>query len=106
MREGLELWLRHVAAHAELYHIMLDRSGAHAAQLRSYLEKRIEPTMDALSDGVPIGIRLRFLVSAYMGVTEWWLSHKMPYPMEKMAEWLCVLTLSVRRPRSLLPGTH
>jgi AcrR family transcriptional regulator len=103
-------WFQHASAHAELYHIMLGRSGmrAFATQMRGYIEKLMAPQLEAEArardNPIPVAIQSRFLASAHMGVMEWWLERGQPlYSAEEMGQWLLALTGSVLHEPVSLP---
>lgn len=97
--DAIMRWFQHAAAHAELYHILLGRSGmrAHAIQMRSYIEKLMLPLLEervrARDHAIPVEIQSRFLASAFMGVLEWWLGRRQPsYSAQEMGQWLLALS--------------
>ncbi len=93
-------WFHHVAAHSELYRLMLGPGGmaSFAAQVRRYLERLMTPLIEeglqGDRSGIPPVLRSRFLASAFLGVIAWWLEQGMRQPAEQMADWLWTLTVS------------
>ncbi|MCY1081077.1 TetR/AcrR family transcriptional regulator [Archangium lansingense] len=99
LHQTLMEWFQHAAGHAELYHLMLGRSGmrAYSVQLRNILEQLMKRELTGASlpprlEGVPGSVLNRFMTSAYLGVMEWWLDRRSPHPPEEMARWLGALT--------------
>ncbi len=98
-------WFQHADEHAELYHIMLGRSGmrAFSVQLRNLLEQLMSLDLGRADfssrlQGVPVPVLNRFLTSAYLGVLEWWLDRRSLHSPEDMARWLGTMTARLTRP--------
>jgi AcrR family transcriptional regulator len=99
LHQTLLEWFQHAAEHADLYHLMLGRSGmrAFSVQLRNILEQLMNLDLEKANnplqlEGVPVPVMNRFLTSAYMGVLEWWLDRRSLHSPEDMARWLGALT--------------
>ncbi|WP_395845830.1 TetR/AcrR family transcriptional regulator [Cystobacter fuscus] len=92
-------WFQHAGEHAELYHLMLGRSGmrAFSVQLRNLLEQLMNLDLGRAEVvprlmGVPVPVWNRFMAAAYMGVLEWWLDRRTLHSPEDMARWLGTIT--------------
>lgn len=100
--EALVRWFKHAAAHPEIYQLMLGRGGmaAFAAQVRQHIEQLMAPWLEQMPrqerGAVPLAIHSRFLASACLGVTGWWIEKRMPHSAEEMAAWLWRLLASAR----------
>lgn len=111
LHQTLMDWFQHAAEHAELYHLMLGRSGlrAYSVQLRNILEQLMKGELENARlpprlEGVPGPVLNRFMTSAYLGVLEWWLDRRSPHPPEDMARWLGTLTsFLLERPLAAAP---
>lgn len=94
VQQTIVRWFTHVAAHPELYHLVICRNdrSCFVTQVRAHLERlitvRYEQRHGTGAGGVPSAMRQRFRASACLSVIGWWLEQRMPYTPEEMARWL------------------
>lgn len=89
---GLTLF-KYVEAHSEIVRVLLG-SQEILKQVIAEVEQRIVATHKAEPDSpVPLEIIAHFTITASINLVEWWLTNRMPYPVEEMGRYYYELVI-------------
>ncbi len=89
-------WFQYLQSNYLFFSTMLASKGAPYFR-NQFIEFLIEEFKDEVdvargkNSGLKKEIILHFIVTSYVGVVEWWITHEMPYPPHIMAEQIGVL---------------
>ncbi|NTU22708.1 TetR/AcrR family transcriptional regulator [Brevibacillus sp. HB1.2] len=89
-KTALQRTFEYLEQHASFYSIMLKSKGN--AVFRSQMETMFRQSLSEHLDSINLDrklnkdITVQFLISAGVGVLEWWITHSMPYPVSVMVE--------------------
>jgi AcrR family transcriptional regulator len=89
-------WFEYLENHYLFFSTMLVSKGAPSFR-RQFLEFLIEEFKDEMdikkgkNHGLNEDVILQFIVTSYVGIVEWWITHGMPYPPRVMAEQVGIL---------------
>lgn len=85
----------HVAEYQHFYKLMLCGAGIgrFQKQLRDYIAEHAESKIYAFTSStqkfvVPLPVQAQFLAGAVISILTWWLEQNMPYPPERMAQYV------------------
>jgi AcrR family transcriptional regulator len=82
----------HIAAHSDLYRVLLSSGSAALEPLMDYARGEALSILNQLSDPpVPPPILAEHLVATIFALVQWWLAEDMPYSAQEMAVYLATL---------------
>ena len=83
---------KHIAAHGDLYRVLLSSGGAALEPVMAYAQKEALVSLEQLEDPpMPPAILAQHMVATVFALVRWWLETGMPYPPEEMAVYLAQL---------------
>ena len=95
MEDTITYTFEYMEKNAGLYRTLLKQSGAYSfhSRLMSMLLQRFDEQIDMDRTGLNVkkDILIQFVVSAIVGVAEWWFMNDMPYPPKDMSQQLLQL---------------
>lgn len=97
---GLLLLVKHVAANAEFYRVMLSPRGdqAFTHRFRQLSEQRYRSLFARFNQAAnpqdpPVEMQLQYISHAFVGAIFWWLENDQPVTAERFALWLSQLSM-------------
>ena len=94
------LWYTHVHDHADEFRLLLGNNGTPAfrdlllSQGIRWYTQLLEPISHRFEDRVSIEILTRYIISAHLGLLEYYLDSEMKYSAEYMAEQMLNITMA------------
>ncbi|ATH93953.1 TetR family transcriptional regulator [Bacillus glycinifermentans] len=86
---------KYLEQNADVYSMLLTSKGTSVfrSRLTAVVMRGVEEQINiyGIHPGTNRDIMVQFLVSAAIGLLEWWIVHSMPYPAEEMVEQLIML---------------
>lgn len=84
-------WFEYLESHYFFFSIMLASKGAPSfrSQFHDFLIEEFKDEVnvqEGKNQGLKEDVVLQFIVASYVGIVEWWIINKMPYPPHVMAE--------------------
>lgn len=90
--ENGRLIFEHIAAHADLYHLLLSSGSAALEPVMAYARLEALDSLQRLAQPpLPPPILAEHLVVTTFALVRWWLENEMPYTPQEMADYLARL---------------
>jgi AcrR family transcriptional regulator len=90
------IWFKYLESHYLFFSTMLASKGAPSfrSQFHEFLIEEFKDEVDITegkNQGLNEDVILQFIVASYVGIVEWWIKNRMPYPPHFMAEQVGIL---------------
>jgi len=90
----------HIADSESFYRAVLCNNGS--LSIRMFLEdtignilhNRFQASIPDQRNGMPLEVHTQYIISAFLGITTWWLKNDLPYSPERMARWTMDLLMN------------
>lgn len=90
--ENGRIIFEHIAAHSDLYRVLLSSGSAALEPVMAYAYHEALNSLETVADPpVPAPILAQHMVATTFSLVQWWLENNMPYTPEEMAVYLAQL---------------
>jgi AcrR family transcriptional regulator len=103
--EGLLLF-EHASEHPALYRVLFSAASARrrvTERLAALIQQHMSHHVSRADESeIPIEIAAQHVAASLLALVEWWLTHDMPYPAEKMAHYYAQMIVAPALPAAAL----